>query len=98
MQKFLLNHLNVRGVIVHLDSAWQELLCRRRYSPAVTELLGQATAATLLMSANIKFDGQLSLQLQSDGDLSLLIVQSTNERRFRAMAFSGHGALSIKQA
>lgn len=86
VQKFLLNDLDVRGVIVHLDNAWQEILSRRQYAPATAELLGQASAATLLMSANIKFNGQLMLQLQSAGDLSLLVVQSSNERRFRAMA------------
>lgn len=85
VQKFLLNDLDVRGVIVHLDNAWQTLLSRRQYSPTSTKLLGQATVATLLMSANIKFDGQLMLQLQSSGDLSLLVVQSNNKREFRAM-------------
>ncbi|PID66998.1 MAG: redox-regulated molecular chaperone Hsp33 [Gammaproteobacteria bacterium] len=86
VQKFLLNNLDVRGVIVHLDSEWQELLSRRSYDKHINELLGQATAATLLMSANVKFEGNLLLQLQSQGDLSLLLVQANNHYRFRALA------------
>lgn len=86
IQKFLFNDLDVRGVVVHVDSAWQELLQRRSYTPKITELLGEATVATLLMSANVKFDGQIMLQLQSPGDLSLLLVQSDNQQQFRALA------------
>lgn len=86
IQKFLFNNLGVRGVVVQLDTAWQEVLKRRSYAPHLAEILGEATVATLLMSANVKFDGQLMLQLQSQGDLPLLIVQSDNQQQFRALA------------
>ncbi len=86
IQKFLLNELDVRGAIVHLDTAWQTILERREYPHNIAELLGQATAATLLMSTNIKFNGQLMLQLQSPSNLSLLTVQNTNTYHFRALA------------
>lgn len=86
LQKFLLNDLDVRGVMVHADTEWQELLSRRPYAESIAQLLGEATAATLLMSANVKFDGKLMLQLQSDGDLNLLVVQSDNQNQFRALA------------
>lgn len=86
IQKFLLNDLDVRGAIVHLTTAWQTVLERREYPEDMTELLGQATAATLLMSTNVKYDGQLMLQLQSPGDLSLLIVQTDNHYQFRALS------------
>lgn len=96
IQKFLLNDLDVRGVIVHLDTAWQEVLQRRKYNVTIAELLGQATAATLLMGANIKFAGQLLLQLQSQGDLPLMVVQSDNRCYFRALAkFTGNTPQSL---
>ncbi len=98
IQKFLLNNLDVRGVIVHLDSEWQELLSRRSYDEPINELLGQATAATLLMSANVKFAGNLLLQLQSQGDLSLLLVQADNRNHFRGLAKYRQGQLtSLKE-
>ncbi len=86
LQRFLLDELDVRGAIVHLDSAWQAVLSRRDYAAPIAELLGQATVATLLMSSNIKFDGQLMLQLQSPNELSLLVVQSDNAYHFRSAA------------
>ncbi len=97
IQKFLLNDLDVRGVIVHLDSEWQEVLHRREYDEPIAELLGQSTAATLLMSSNVKFEGNILLQLQSQGDLSLLLVQSDNRNHFRALAKYQQGQLSLKE-
>ncbi|MGY0398945.1 MAG: Hsp33 family molecular chaperone HslO [Ostreibacterium sp.] len=86
LQKFLLSDLMIRGVFVHLDTAWQEVLARRSYATSIAELLGQATVATLLMSSHIKFNGKLTLQLQSHGDLDLLVVQSDNQLHFRSLA------------
>ncbi len=86
VQKFLLSDLDIRGAFVHLDSEWQEVLARRSHVSSIVELLGQATAATLLMSSHIKFDGKLNMQLQSNGDLSLMIVQSDSAHNFRSFA------------
>ncbi|MBS9778206.1 MAG: Hsp33 family molecular chaperone HslO [Gammaproteobacteria bacterium] len=86
VQKFLLSDLDIRGAFVHLDTEWQEVLSRRSYASSIVELLGQTTAATLLMSSHIKFDGRLNVQVQSNGDLSLLIVQSDNKQNFRSFA------------
>lgn len=86
VQKFLLTDLDVRGAIVHLDSEWQTLLARCDYPADMAKIVGQATAATLLVSTNIKYEGQLMLQLQSPANLSLLIVQNDNSYHFRALA------------
>ena len=86
VQRFLLEDLDIRGTFVKLDSEWQEVLTRRNYSDSIVELLGQATAVVLLMSSNIKFNGKLTLQLQSEGDLDLLIVQSNKVHEFRSFA------------
>lgn len=86
IQRFLLENLNVRGVIVQADNAWQDLLNRREYPENVQDYLGEAVAATLLMTANLKTDSRLLLQLQGEGEVSLLVVQADNRPHFRAMA------------
>ena len=67
LHKFLFEGLPVRGMLVRLTDSWQEILRRRQqaggYPAAVTELLGEMTAAATLMQANIKFNGALILQL-----------------------------------
>ncbi|CDI01504.1 33 kDa chaperonin [Candidatus Competibacter denitrificans Run_A_D11] len=86
LHRFLFDHLAVRGEIVHLDTAWRAVLERRTYPPAVQEVLGAATAAAALLSATIKFDGLLTLQIQARGPLRLVVVQVTSQRTLRALA------------
>ena len=66
LHKFIFEGLPVRGSIVRLTDAWQEILQRRAgngetgaYPAAVRELLGEMAAAGVLMQSNIKFNGAL---------------------------------------
>lgn len=86
LHRFLFEDLAVRGEIAHLDAAWQAILERRDYPPPVKRLLGEALVAAALLSATIKFDGLLSLQIQGNGPLRLLLVQCTSERTLRGLA------------
>lgn len=83
----------VRGMIVRLTDAWAEILRRRAansatgpYPAPVRELLGEMTAAGVLMQANIKFDGSLILQIFGDGPLKLAVVEVQSDLGLRATA------------
>jgi molecular chaperone Hsp33 len=52
----------------------------------VRELLGQAVAASVLLAATLKFRGTLTLQLQGNGAVGLLVAQCTHDFRLRAVA------------
>lgn len=86
LHRFLFEHFPFRGHIVHLDAAWLALLEHRDYPIPVRGMLGEAVAAAVLLSATLKFDGTLSLQLQGDGPMHLLLAQCTNELAVRAVA------------
>lgn len=86
LQRFVLDGRAIRGEIAHLDDTWKRVLERRDYPLVVQRLLGEAMVATLLLSATIKFQGQLTLQLQGQGPLRLLLVQCTSDRRLRGLA------------
>lgn len=86
LHRFLFENLAVRGEIAHLDAAWQAILERRDYPAPVRRLLGEALVAAALLSATIKFDGLLTLQIQGKGPLRLLLVQCTSERTLRGLA------------
>lgn len=86
LHRFLFEQLAARGEIVHLDAVWRTVLERRAYPPAVQQVLGEAVAAAALLSATIKFDGLLTLQIQARGPLRLVVVQVTSERTLRALA------------
>jgi molecular chaperone Hsp33 len=86
VRRFIVENQPVRGHWVRLDAAWRELCAHSDYPEAVRELLGQAVAASVLFAATLKFSGTLTLQLQGDGAISLLVAQCTHDFRLRAVA------------
>ena len=82
----MFEHYPIRGHLVHLDASWQALIEHRKYPEAIRNTLGEAAAASLLLAATIKFDGVLSLQLQGDGPVHLLLAQCTSGLGVRALA------------
>lgn len=86
LQRFVFEHAAIRGELVHLDNTWRAVLDRHDYPPAVRDLLGELMAAAVLLSATLKFTGSLILQIQGNGPVHLLVVESTSERTLRGMA------------
>lgn len=86
LQRFVFEHAAIRGELVRLDSTWRTVLERHDYPPVVRNLLGELMAAAALLSATIKFNGSMTLQIQGRGPISLLVVQTTSERTLRGMA------------
>jgi len=86
VRRFIFENRPVRGHWARLESAWRELRAHASYPPPVTELLGQAVAAAVLLAASLKFRGTLTLQLQGNGAVGLLVAQCTHDFRLRAVA------------
>jgi molecular chaperone Hsp33 len=90
LHKFLFDGLPVRGMLVRLTGSWRELLSRREtgseYPPELRDLLGQMSAAAVLMQANIKFNGALVLQIFGDGPVKLAVAEAQPDLAFRATA------------
>ena len=86
VRRFIVENRPVRGHWVRLEGAWRELRAHREYPEPVRELLGQAVAASVLLAATLKFDGTLTLQLQGNGAVKLLVAQCTHDFRLRAVA------------
>ena len=86
LHRFLFERFPVRGHLVHLDASWRALIEHRQYPDAIRETLGEAVVASLLLAATIKFEGVLSLQLQGDGPVHLLLAQCTSGLGVRGLA------------
>lgn len=84
--KFLFHDAPVRGEVVRLAEVWQQVIEHHDYPAPVLALLGQMTAAAALLAANIKFNGALSLQIEGDGPVRLLVVECQPDFRLRATA------------
>jgi len=86
LHRFMFEHYPIRGHLVHLDASWLALIEHRDYPQAIRNTLGEAVAASLLLAATIKFEGSLTLQLQGDGPVHLLLAQCTNGLGVRGLA------------
>jgi molecular chaperone Hsp33 len=86
LHRFLFEQYPIRGHLVHLDAAWHALIEHRDYPDAIRDTLGEAVAASLLLAATIKFEGVLSLQMQGDGPVHLMLVQCTSGLGVRGLA------------
>lgn len=86
LHRFVFEGPGVRGELVHLDAAWRAVLERHPYPPSVQRPLGEALAAVLLLTATLKFEGSMILQVQGDGPLRTLVAQATHERTVRGLA------------
>jgi molecular chaperone Hsp33 len=86
LHRFIIERTNVRGEWVHLDATWQALLERGDYPESVRLVLGEALAAVALLSATIKFNGSLIMQVTGNGPISMLVVQADGQRSLRGLA------------
>lgn len=86
IRRFLFERAPIRGEIAHLESAWQSVLERHDYPPALRVLLGELMAAAALLAATIKFEGSLIIQMQGDGPVSLLVAECDDAGALRATA------------
>jgi molecular chaperone Hsp33 len=92
LRRFIFENLPVQGRHVHLDASWRAVLERQDYPAPVRTLLGQAMAATALLSATLKYEGSITLQIQGNGPVHLLVVQCTSQLNLRGLA-RWHGEL-----
>lgn len=92
LQKFLFDAAPVRGELVRLESTWQEALARHEYPLPVRRLLGEMMAAAALLSANLKFNGALVMQLHGDGPVRMLVVECLSDLSLRGTAKLAEGA------
>lgn len=86
MHTFQLQRAKVRGAIVHLDEAWNEIRSISNHAPAVTRQLGESLAASALFAGVLKFEGSLSIHLRHAGALQLLFAECTHDGHLRGIA------------
>lgn len=78
--------LDLRGRVVRLGPAIDEILARHAYPAPVAKLLGEAVVLTVLLGSALKFEGRFILQTQTDGPVRMLVVDFTTPTQVRACA------------
>jgi molecular chaperone Hsp33 len=86
VQGFLLEDCRVRGALVRLSETWQQVTAQHAYPRELKALLGEGVAAAVLLANGLKHQPRVSLQLQSEGPLTLLLIQCSGTMDVRGMA------------
>lgn len=86
LQRFTFDNTHVRGELVGLKQTLTDIFQRQSYPEPVNNLLGELLAAAALLSATVKIEGLLSLQIQTDGPVRLLLAESTHDGKLKGIA------------
>jgi molecular chaperone Hsp33 len=78
--------LDLRGRVVRLGPALDQVLAAHDYPTPVAKLLGEAIVLTVLLGSSLKFEGRFILQTQTDGPVRMLVVDFISPGRVRACA------------
>jgi len=83
--RYLFTHRDVRGEIATVSESLQQMLQNHDYPYPVKQLLAELVVATSLLTATLKLDGDIAVQLQGDGPVRFAAVNGTAEQEFRGV-------------
>lgn len=86
LHRYLFDNADVRGELVQLQESYQQVLDAQAYPPVLQILLGELMVATSLLTATLKFSGDISVQLQGNGPVSLAVINGNNLQQLRGVA------------
>lgn len=83
---FEIRPLGVRGRLVRLGPAVDDILHRHDYPAPVSALLAEAVALTAMLGATLKFDGKFIFQTKTDGPVDMIVADYVSPGRLRGYA------------
>lgn len=86
LNRYIFDELHVRGELVQLEKTYQDILADHAYPDAVKTLLGELITATCLLTATLKFEGEIAIQIQGNGPIGYLAVNGNHQQEMRAIA------------
>jgi molecular chaperone Hsp33 len=78
--------LDLRGRLVRLGPAVDEILRGHNYPAPVAKLVGEAVVLTVLLGSALKLEGRFILQTKTDGPVRMLVVDYRSPGAVRACA------------
>jgi len=86
LNRYLFNDRHVRGELVQLSQSYKSIINNHNYPIGVRLLLGELLAATCLLTATLKFEGEITVQLQGNGPVGYMSVNGDNKQKLRGIA------------
>lgn len=86
LQRYTFANAPVRGELVQLSESYQRLIAGHNYPAPVQRLLGELMAATSLLTATLKFEGHINIQLQGNGAVNFATLNGSHNQQLRGVA------------
>ena len=86
IKPFMVESAGVRGRLVQLGDAVEEILSRHPYPAPVAALLAEMLALTASLASMMKFEGVFTLQTKGDGPITMMVADMTAEGALRGYA------------
>lgn len=86
LYRYLFEHKSVRGELVTVTETYNAMLENHDYPLPVRNLLGEMLVATSLLTATLKFSGEITVQIQGDGPLTLAVINGNDRQEMRGVA------------
>lgn len=86
LHRFLFEHYEVRGELVQLNNTTHNMLSGHHYPIAVQRLLSELLVATSLLTATLKFEGAITVQLQGNGPVRFAVINGDHQQQMRGVA------------
>ncbi|MGJ8868741.1 Hsp33 family molecular chaperone HslO, partial [Salmonella enterica] len=84
--RYLFVNFAVRGELVTVSVTLLQILDNHNYPQPVKNVLAELMVATSLLTATLKFEGDITVQHQGDGPESLAVINGNNQQQMRGVA------------
>ena len=86
LHRYIFENHDVRGELVQLDRTYSEIIENHDYPIEVKQLIGELLVATSLLTATLKFEGDIAVQLQGDGPVKYAVINGDHQQNMRGIA------------
>ncbi|MBT0727330.1 Hsp33 family molecular chaperone HslO [Rosenbergiella australiborealis] len=86
LHRYLFADVAVRGELVNVSHTLKAIIEGHEYPSAVKKLMAEMLVTTSLMTATLKFEGDITVQLQGDGPLAMAVINGNHKQELRGVA------------
>ncbi|SER02829.1 molecular chaperone Hsp33 [Rosenbergiella nectarea] len=86
LHRYLFADAAVRGELVNVSHTLHAILEGHDYPTAVKKLMAEMLVTTSLMTATLKFEGDITVQLQGEGPLAMAVINGNDKQELRGVA------------
>ncbi len=86
LHRFIFDNIPVRGILVQFNETWTRLQGKKNYPKIVRSHLGELVASNALLAASLKLEGSLTMQIQGNGPVHLMVMECTSDNLIRGLA------------